>query len=295
MIYAEERNQLLLNANIAPERIVDFGRSAEKEKDSPESTGPGGNGLIHFFSELRRRRVCRALTLYAVAMWVICQIVELLAPQLGLPEWTLSMVIVLGLLGLPIAMVLSWLFDITPEGVVVDDGTDRSATSNTNPRGRLDRVIDCSLVLAALVIGVQLAFVAVSTASVAASAPFQKIAIEPFRAATGSEANALAQGLVTDLQHEIVSKTAMTVIVPRESRLAGNTVSLAGSISVDEDRVRVTATLIDNHSGEVTWSSVIQLPRSDALTLSAEIARAIVVALPHSMNISGAGGERHES
>ena len=295
MINAEERNQLLLKANITPEHTVEVGQSAEKENDSPEITRPGRNGLVHFFSELRRRRVCRALTFYAVAMWVICQIVELLAPRLGLPEWTLSMVIVLGLLGLPIALVLSWLFDITPNGLVVDDGTDRSATTNAKHRGRFDQVIDCSLVLVALAIGAQLGFVAVSTSSVAASAPLQKIAIEPFRAATGSAADALAQGLVTDLQHEIVSKTAMTVIVPRESRLAEDSVSLAGCISVDEDHVRVTATLIDNHSGEVTWSSVIQRPWSDSLTLSAEIARDIVSVLPHSIKISETEGERHAS
>jgi len=295
MINAEERDQLLINANLAAERIVDFGQSTKPAKDSPDIANPGGNGLIHFFSELRRRRVCRALTFYAVAMWIICQIVELLAPRLGLPEWTLSLVIVLGLLGLPIALVLSWLFDITPNGVVVDDGTDRSETGNAKPRGRFDQVIDCSLVLVALVIGAQLAFVAVSTSSVAASTPVQRIAIETFRAAAGSAANSLAQSLITDLQHEIVSKTAMTVIVLRESRPAEDSVSLAGSISVDEDHVRVTATLIDNHSGEVIWSSVIQRPRSDALTLSADIAHDIVLALPHSMNFSDAGGERHET
>lgn len=71
--------------------------------------------------------------------------------------------------------------------------------------------------------------------------------------------------------------------------------SLADSISVGEDRVRATATLIDNYSGEVTWSSVIQRLRSGALKFPAEIARAIVVALPHSMNISDAIGERHET
>jgi len=70
-----------------------------------------------FFSELKRRRVYRVAVVYAVVAFVIWQAAEIAFPALNLPAWTLTFVVVLTLLGFPIALVLAWAFDITPEGV----------------------------------------------------------------------------------------------------------------------------------------------------------------------------------
>ncbi|UCC84334.1 MAG: tetratricopeptide repeat protein [Gemmatimonadota bacterium] len=70
-----------------------------------------------FFSELKRRRVYRVAVVYAVVAFVIWQAAEIAFPALNLPPWTLTFVVVLTLLGFPIALVLAWAFDITPEGV----------------------------------------------------------------------------------------------------------------------------------------------------------------------------------
>jgi hypothetical protein len=64
------------------------------------------NRLFHFVAELRRRRVCRAVTMYSVALWLVCQIVDVITPALELPEWTLKLAIVLGLLGLPVIILM---------------------------------------------------------------------------------------------------------------------------------------------------------------------------------------------
>ncbi|MDH3546633.1 MAG: hypothetical protein OEN22_06015, partial [Gammaproteobacteria bacterium] len=128
--------------------------------------------------------------MYAVAMWLVCQIVEIVGPELGLPEWTLKFVIMLGLVGFPIALILSWLIDITPDGLVMEgaDGPTHAATEETRPRRALDRVIDCGLVLAALIISVQLAIGVLSTETNAASTYSQKIAVLPFHVAYGNDA-----------------------------------------------------------------------------------------------------------
>jgi TolB-like protein/Flp pilus assembly protein TadD len=68
-------------------------------------------------AELRRRRVYRVAVVYAVVAFVIWQAAEIAFPALNLPPWTLTFVVVLTLLGFPIALVLAWAFDITPEGV----------------------------------------------------------------------------------------------------------------------------------------------------------------------------------
>jgi len=70
-----------------------------------------------FFSELKRRRVHRTVGVYAVVAWVVAQVADLLLPALLLPEWSFRMVVALLILGFPIAVVLAWFFDITPEGV----------------------------------------------------------------------------------------------------------------------------------------------------------------------------------
>jgi len=69
------------------------------------------------FAELKRRRVYRVAIVYAAVAFVIWQAAEIAFPALRLPDWTLTLVVVLTILGFPIALILAWAFDVTPEGV----------------------------------------------------------------------------------------------------------------------------------------------------------------------------------
>jgi RsiW-degrading membrane proteinase PrsW (M82 family) len=68
-------------------------------------------------TELKRRKVYRVAVVYAVVAFVVWQAAEIAFPSLHLPEWTLTFVVVIALIGFPIALVLAWAFEITPEGV----------------------------------------------------------------------------------------------------------------------------------------------------------------------------------
>ena len=70
-----------------------------------------------FFAELKRRRVFRVMAVYGAVGFILMQIVELLVPALLLPEWTYRFIALLLLLGFPIAIILAWAFELTPEGV----------------------------------------------------------------------------------------------------------------------------------------------------------------------------------
>ena len=70
-----------------------------------------------FFSELKRRHVFRVAVVYTVVAWVVIQVAVNVFPALHLPEWTVTLVVILSLLGFPVALVLGWAFDITPDGV----------------------------------------------------------------------------------------------------------------------------------------------------------------------------------
>lgn len=71
-----------------------------------------------FLTELRRRDVFRVGVAYLVSAWLIIQIVDTVAPPLGLPEWVLPMAIWLGVAGFPVAIFVAWVFELTPSGVV---------------------------------------------------------------------------------------------------------------------------------------------------------------------------------
>jgi hypothetical protein len=74
-------------------------------------------GLKSFIGELRRRHVFRVAAWYAVAAWLVIQIAVNIFPHLLLPDWSVRLVIVLCLIGFPIAIALAWALEITPEGL----------------------------------------------------------------------------------------------------------------------------------------------------------------------------------
>ena len=79
----------------------------------PQRT-PRTHRVWSFLLELRERKVCRAALIYALTVWLAFQVAEIVFPALGLPEWALAFVVMVGILGFPIALVLAWTFEITP-------------------------------------------------------------------------------------------------------------------------------------------------------------------------------------
>lgn len=245
------------------------------------------NKLFYFITELRRRRVCRAVTMYSVAMWLVCQIVDVVTPALELPDWTLRLVIVLGLIGLPVIIIMSWLLEITPDGLVIESAADDiSGSVPVTQRTRIvDRIIDFSLVLAAFAIGVQLAIGAIGTETEAAEGFSLKVAVAPFRTAAGEEAVSLAEGLAIELQHELTTQYAVTVIASSNPEQLKGSLRLTGAVSISDSFVRVAVTMIEFDTGIVAWSDVFELPRATSLAVPGELAQQIVTAMVHSTDI----------
>lgn len=248
----------------------------------PSSRPAKHNRLFHFITELRRRRVCRAITMYSVALWLVCQIIDVVSPALDLPEWTLPLVIVLGLLGLPIIIIMSWLLEITPNGLVMDGAQEpaRESCASVRPVRIVDRVIDCSLILAALAIGTQLAIGALGSESAAAESFSQKIAVAQFRAAAGSESATLSEGLAIELQHELTKRHGITVIASSDPEQLKGSMRLTGAVSTGDTYVRVAVTMTDFDTGVVSWSDVFEHSRVASLAIPAELAREIIAAMP---------------
>ena len=103
---------------------------------------------MSLFAELKRRNVVRVGVAYIVIGWVLAQVAEFAFENFGTPEWVLKTVVVLLLLGLPLALFFAWAFEMTPEGVKREKDIDRSK-SITHATGRkLDFVIIGTLFIA---------------------------------------------------------------------------------------------------------------------------------------------------
>ncbi len=259
------------------EQVVALGRTTSAGDTRTAVPERHSLGVFAFITELRRRRVCRAATVYTVTMWLVAQVVEVIAEPLGLPEWTLKLVIVLGLIGFPIALILSWLLEITPQGVVRDprSGSTRGGVRPAEPVRPLDRIIDCGLLAIALVIGAQLAFAEVPTAETDSSDHRGRIvAVGPFKAASGDYANELSAGLHAELQHQLTTRGGLKV-VGHDTAKKADRLTLEGTVAMNDSNVRVTVIAVESDSGAVVWSKVVERPRTDALTEQVEVADAI--------------------
>ncbi len=105
-------------------------------------------GLV---SELRRRNVFRMAVLYAIAAWLIMQVAEVIIDLADLPHWIGPTILGLLAVGFPIALILSWFYEITPEGISLEKDVDR-AESITHMTGRRLDFIVISLLCAAVIL-----------------------------------------------------------------------------------------------------------------------------------------------
>jgi len=76
-----------------------------------------GHASVTLFGELRRRKVFRVAAAYAVVAWLLLQVADILLDNFGAPEWVFKSFTVMLVLGFPLAVILAWIFDLTPDGV----------------------------------------------------------------------------------------------------------------------------------------------------------------------------------
>ena len=103
---------------------------------------------MSFYSELQRRNVVRVGVAYTLIAWVIAQVAEFAFESFGAPDWTIKSIIVLLLIGLPIALIFAWVYEMTPEGLRREKDIDRSASITPQTGRRIDKVIIGVLVIA---------------------------------------------------------------------------------------------------------------------------------------------------
>ena len=84
-----------------------------------------------FFSELKRRRVYSVAVAYVVTAWLLIQVATQVFPFFNIPNWIVRLIVLLAIIGFPIAVVCSWAFEITPEGIKLEEDVDRRISRKT--------------------------------------------------------------------------------------------------------------------------------------------------------------------
>lgn len=265
-----------------------------------------------FLADLKRRRVFRTAGVYAIVAFIVAQAADLLTPALLLPDWTYRLVVVLLFLGFPVALVFSWAYDITPDGVrraetaSVPAGAAGEAASGTDPvgaaRGRPGRAagwIGVGVLVGLVGFGgyAYLGPGSSRTAGVvepASGASRHVIAVLPFRNLAGGEENEyFADGITEDIlmslglvpDFAVISRTSVMRYkgtakgVPEIAAELGAGYVLEGSLRRIGDRVRIVVQLIEPGTDTPVWASSLNRRIEDVFALQAEIAAAVVEAL----------------
>ena len=240
----------------------------------------------NFFAELKRRNVYKVAVAYAVVGWLVMQVAATIVPALHLPGAITTGVVVLVLLGFPIALVVAWAFELTPEGIA---RTDEAATAPTGRRGRA--WIYVVLIGAALSVG--LFFLGRYSAGSAGSSSTnagKSIAVLPLVNQSGDPGQEyFSDGLTEELINGLGKMAELRVIGRNssfhfkgktgDSRAIGQALGVAhlleGSVRKAGDRVRIGLQLVNAADGSQRWSETYDRELKDIFAIQEEIAKAV--------------------
>jgi TolB-like protein/Tfp pilus assembly protein PilF len=247
-----------------------------------------------FFCELKRRNVYRAAVGYAAVAWLIIQVVTQVAPVFEIPSWVVRSVIVLLLAGAPVALVVAWAFELTPEGFVRAEEAPAESSRGRAFGRKLNAVIIVVLAVAVAVLLVDRFRPNRRTGT--GDAPEKSIAVLPFDNMSNDPENAFfADGIQDDILTSL-AKIAELKVISRTSTLPyrggksshnlrqiadalGVATVLEGSVRRAGAQVAVTVQLIDAATDRHVWAHRYDRTISNALTLQGELAQEIASAL----------------
>lgn len=246
------------------------------------------------FAELGRRKVFRIAAVYGATAFVVIQVADVVFPRVALPEWTITLVVWLALLGFPIALVLAWAYERTPQGVRATrpSGTGEIDAIASGPRRRR-----WPAGIAALVGTVLLALAAgwsLTRGGGTVDPTYDSIAVLPFAdLSVGSEHQYFSDGLADQLINALAGVADLKVAGRTSSfalrngelslRTIGDTLGVAtvleGSVRRSADRVRISVQLIDAATGFNLWAAEYDREITDIFRVQEELAGSIVQAL----------------
>jgi len=248
-----------------------------------------------FFGELKRRNVYKVAVAYAVIGWLVMQVAATVVPALHLPDAITTGVVVLTLLGFPIALVLAWAFELTSEGIKRTEDVDRSARdASTNRVWVYVAVIGALLSVGLFFVGRYTAGHGTPRQREVATAPQKSIAVLPLLNESGDPkdeyfSDGLSEELIAALAQirelKVIGRSSSFRFKERkeETKTIGEKLGVAtlleGTVRKQGDRVRIVAELINAADGIELWTRTFDRELKDIFAVQQEIAAAVASSL----------------
>ncbi|MGB5258101.1 MAG: tetratricopeptide repeat protein [Woeseiaceae bacterium] len=250
-------------------------------------------------AELRRRHVFRAAAAYLVVGWLLTEVLTTILPTLGAPAWAARTVILVFAFGFFPAVIFSWFYEITPEGIKRDHEVDRDNPENAQRRSRIDNGVVAAIIVLIFLVGLFSAQrISDDVGQPDSAASIASVAVLPFvNMSSDSDNEYFSDGLTETLLHMLAQIPDLKVAARTSSfAFKGKNLSIAeiaaalqvahvleGSVQRAGDRVRITAQLIRASDGFHIWSENYDRELDDIFAIQDEIAEKVGYALSESL------------
>ena len=246
--------------------------------------------MNNFFAELKRRNVYKVAVAYAVAGWALAQGIAQVFPVFGVPNWIIQLIVLLIVIGFPIALVLAWAFEITPEGLKRTEDVDPTTPHRIHGPW-------IYIVLVGVAVSISLFFLGRYTApnGITSGDENKSIAVLPFENISDDKQNTyFADGVQDQILTNLAKVSDLKVIshtsvrqyktgAERNLREIGKQLGVAyiveGSVQRSKDRLRINAQLIDARTDTHVWAETYDRTAADLFAIQSELAQSIVAQL----------------
>jgi TolB-like protein/tetratricopeptide (TPR) repeat protein len=252
--------------------------------------------IDNFFSELKRRNVYKVAVAYAVVSWLLIQAASIFFPAFDAPPWVMKIFIIVIIFGFPVALILSWAFEITPEGIKLESEIEPSR-SIARRTGR--KIVAVTIALAVVAAGL-FVYQLVRSKSDTSSSPTtvaitnKSIAVLPFDNLSRDPDNAyFCEGVQDEILTRLAKVADLKVIsrtstqhfkstpdnLPQIAKQLGVAHILEGSVQKASDQVRVNVQLINAMTDAHLWADTYDRKLTDIFAVESEIAKTIAETL----------------
>src|SRR6266567_2631434 len=250
---------------------------------------------MNFLSELKRRNVYKVAVAYIIAGWAVSQGIAQVFPVFDVPNWVIRLIVLFIIIGLPIALVLAWMFELTPQGIM------RTEAADAMPQAaRPKKHVWIYVVVIGAAISIGLFFLGRYTAGNKTAAatpnelPAKSIAVLPFvDLSPAKDQEYFCDGISEEILDALAKVEGLRVVARTSSfsfkaknadvaeiaqKLNAQNI-LEGSLRREGNRIRITAQLVNAHDGFHIWSDTFERELQGVFAVQDEITRSIVSAL----------------
>lgn len=248
--------------------------------------------MVSAWAELKRRNVVRVAIAYAVVAWLLLQVADVVLDNIEAPTWVFQAILLLLVIGFPLALIFAWSFELTPEGIKKEKDVIRSESITHVTKRKLDYMI-IGILSITVIYFVLDNFVLTNESSVGSEVE-KSIAVLPFVAMTSGEddgyfADGLTEELLNSLSQindlKVAGRTSSfyfkgkTQSFQEVGEILGVTYVLEGSVRRAGNRLRITAQLINADDGFHLWSATYDRSMDDIFAIQEDIANQVTSAL----------------